>query len=210
MSAISKKAKPIFSGISILWLFFLPVLEGFKKGDDIIRVSKYLKDMIPYRQGQIVKFVSDGNEVIIARVEIEQSIENCTACQPKEKREVLRFILRNTANVEYDKVAVLEIIDRAENLVFLTLYSPKADFISGMGFDVKTINRTSDFFTDNNVYFFHNEIFIGPTLYRNVLEINYSVYPNQMNYLPYALEYSREKGIIRFRYEDGKTYTLEN
>jgi hypothetical protein len=165
--------------------------------------------MIPYRQGQIVKFASDGNEVITARIEVEQSIENCTACQPSEKREVLRFILRNTANVEYDKVATLEIIDRAENEVFLTLYSPKADFISGIGFDFKTINRTPDFFTDNNVYFLHKEITIGSALYRNVLEINYSVYQNQMNYLPYALEYSREKGIIRFRYEDGKTYTLE-
>lgn len=185
------------------------ILSGCKKDDDILPVSQYLKDMIQYKHGQIVRFVSTDNEEITAKLEVEESFEECTTCQPVEKRQVFEYILRNTANVDYPIVATLQIIDRAENEVFMTMFSPVSNFIAGRGFNFKTVDKTSEFFIDNKYYFFHKDITIGSTVYKNVLEINYEI--DQVPEFEVSfLYYTKEKGIIKFGYKNGKSYILDN
>lgn len=184
------------------------LLTGCKKENDVLPVSQYLKSMVPYKKDQLIKFASNDNEVITAKVEVEESIETCTTCQPNEKRQVFDYILRNTAEIDYRKVATLEIIDRAENYVFMTLYSPFHNFSSGIGFDFKTVSHTSQFFVDNERYFSHKTIKIGNKSYNDVLEINYTLYSNINENDLVILYYSKENGILKFEYKNGKSYQL--
>ncbi len=154
-----------------------------------------------------MKFISSDNQEITAKLEVVENIENCTTCQPTEKRQVLDYILRNTANVDYPVVANLQIIDRAENYIFMTMWSPVNNFMTGRGFDFKTVNKTSEFFVDDKYYFFHDKITIGPRSYNDVLEINYAL-DQVPEYEVSYLYYSKEKGIIKFGYKNGKSYWL--
>ena len=187
---------------------FAIIFGGCKKDKDLLPVSDYLKKMIPYKKGQIIKFVSTDNETITAKVEIEEGIEQCTTCEPAEKRQVFDFVLRNTATVDYTKVATMEIIDRAENYVFMTIYSPLGNFMNGTGFDFQTVNKTPQFFADNQRYFLRDNVTIGSKRYTNVLEINYNVYNNLRENDLAIVYYSKEKGILKFEYKNGKAYQL--
>jgi hypothetical protein len=88
------------------------------------------------------------------------------------------------------------------------LTSPFHNFATGTGFDFETTDRTSQFFIDNGRYFFHESITLGNKQYKNVLEINYSLYANRREDDLVIVYYSKEKGIIKFEYKNGKSYQL--
>ena len=193
---------------SLYRLILLTTLFSCSKDSEIIPVSSYLRKMIPYQNGQLVNFRGNDGQLIQTRVEVEEKIEACTTCQPNEKRQVIDVTLRNLANVDYTKVATMEIIDRAENYVFMTIWSPVANFFSGHGVDFKTVNKTSKFFADNERYILHQSIILGSKTYIHVLEIRFNPWEQTNSFDLEKLYYSKEAGIIQFAYNNGKSYQV--
>ena len=188
--------------IIIVCITFLFVLLTSCKKDKVptTYVPDYLKQMLPYHDGQTIRF--NGNYGVIDAIISAKSgfitKSSCPSCDPYIREEYLEYHF-NVGTTRFVKISV----DVRPN-VFLGIYSPLANFQSGGGFDFLTKEGLPQFICNGPRQTCLTSIVLNGKTYFNVLEIRNGTSADQI----IEAYYSVEKGLIGFAYGNGSIYYL--
>lgn len=163
--------------------------------------------MVPYKHGQIVKFLGTNGDTITSSVEVTESYIPCSGCAPENELQSVDYQLVNTEDLEFKNVANLYVSLSDSNKIITSLANPMYDFKYGGWFSFSTTNQAPYFHIDGYKYFLHKEVPLRTMVYGDILEIRViERYPKDIDLS--ALYYTKEKGIIGFKHVDGLVYQL--
>ena len=190
--------------ISLLLLFASVLLFSCKKDKiDTVYVPDYLKQMLPYSDGQIIHFVDSNGETTEATIIMTSGFQeksNCPSCPVYIREEYYKYAFKvgNRQFIQLD-------VDVRPN-IFMSIFSPLDDFQFGAGFDFMTQDRVAQFICNGPRQTCINSIILNGKIYTNVLEIiSGAVAADQLT----KAYYSTTLGLIGFRYGNGFTYTRQ-
>lgn len=192
--------------VSLSVIFFLILTATCKKNNekDInIYVPAYLKQMLPYTNGQVIRYTKGSGSPIQATVTIETAFSlhsSCPACPPYSNEEYITYYFK-VGNSPF----VTLVIDNRP-IIFMSIMSPEHNFQIGGGFDFATeIGIAQPVCTGPRQTCIPSKTLNGKT-YLNVLEISNSTPPIDQIHKAY---YTVSQGLIGFVYGNGITYSLE-
>ena len=183
-------------------LFMLITFISCKSDNDIpvTRVPDHLRAMVPYQNGQTIKYSLEGAAPLVAQVAVTtevNSISPCQGCEATQKIEVLRFDFtingRPFINGSVDNRPV----------VFLSIFSPQDNFQTGGGFDFLTPESGSQFLCNGPRQTCLPSIVLAGRTFTNVLEISNGNDPDKLTRAYYTLD----KGLVGFAYGDGTAFS---
>ena len=182
--------------------FFLVLVVSCKKDKvPTTYVPDYLKEMLPYQNGQTIRF--NGNYGVIDAIISASSgfvtKSACSSCEPYVREEYLEYRF-NVGTKPFVKFSV----DVRPN-VFLGIYSPMANFQSGGGFDFLTKEGIPQPICDGPRQTCLSTLILNGKSYSNVLEIRNGTSADQI----IKAYYTVEKGLIGFAYGNGSIYYLD-
>lgn len=193
--------------ISVLFLFFLSLTSSCHKdlGPDIpiSYIPESLKQMLPYKKGQIIRYISTSAHLIEASISMQTTIvekHNCQSCPAYEKEEIISYeFLVGT------KPFVRLSID-TRPIIFMSILSPVDNYQIGGGFDFNTMPGIPQPACTGQRQYCLPSITLNGTTYTNVLVSTNG--PTAGHVLSKAY-YITSKGLIGFEYGNGYTYSLK-
>ncbi len=194
---------------SISWcaLFILCLLAACSKKEQDLQtlfLSDQLKQMLPYGNGQTVKFTSNQGATIEAAVNVKRGTTKKSACATCEAYVYEEFM---EINMTVGGKPFINMSVDSRPIVFLSIFSPEDNYQIGAGFDFATIEGTSQPSCNAPRQMCFDSLAIGGTYtYNRVLEISNGV-SNSSNQLTRAY-YTVNRGVIGFAYGNGITYRL--
>ncbi|MFT3912414.1 MAG: hypothetical protein QM737_23505 [Ferruginibacter sp.] len=174
-----------------------------KDNIETIYVPEYLKQILPYHEGQSVSYLSSGGGTIDAVVKINSYYSTVAACASCEmhREEAIEYTF-NVANVYNPFVRIG--IDNRPN-IFMTIFSPAHDYKTGSGFDFLTETNIAQPISNGPRQTCHASMVLNGKTYNNVLEILNGSDPGTLSRAYYTVD----KGLIGFSYSGGGyIYTL--
>ncbi|MEO0469150.1 MAG: hypothetical protein AAF206_05980 [Bacteroidota bacterium] len=172
-------------------------------------VPAYLTEMIPYTDDMEFVFASDKGDTVYVGIEISSKIEDislCAGCEVSFREEVIEYTLIDQDNATYPRFANLELIERAENQIFFSVFSPLDNNEIGYGFDIYTQSQTSEY-ACSNLQECLNFIEVNGKMYTDVVRIRTAPIQASQNEIDNVV-YSKEIGLLQLTYQDGTTYGL--
>lgn len=161
--------------------------------------------MLPYTNGQTVRFTSNQGATIEAVVNVKKgtvkktSCNNCTDYIYEEFMEVSMAV----GNKQFVTMSV-----DSRPVVFMSIYSPEDNYQIGAGFDFATIEGTSQPSCNAPRQECLDSLALdGGITFSRVLEISNGV-TNSSNQLAKAY-YTVNRGLVGFSYGNGITYQLK-
>ena len=184
-----------------LFLLFL-VVSCRKDKIPTLPASPELKKMLPYQNGQIVRFASTQGRVVEAVVTTKMGVVKksaCATCDVEVYEEYMECIF--TAGT---RPFVQMSVDNRPN-VFMTISSPEDNYQIGGGFDFATIEGTSQPSCTAPRQACLDSVVLNGKTYPKVLEVISGA--NGSSQLTKAY-YTVNKGLLAFAYGNGNTYLL--
>ena len=188
------------AGLVLIMIF----ITSCKKGNDVetIVVPDYLKQMVPYVDSQTVRFKNNLGTIILSTVSkkheyIERT--SCPGCDVYAREEFIRYTLK------VDTMPFVQLSIDNHPYISLFLFSPENGYLSGLGFNFSTMQGTPQPNCNTGRQTCLDAVTLNGITFNNVLEIDSGVSAN--NQLSKAW-YTISKGLVGFRYWNGKTYNL--
>lgn len=183
-------------------LLFIFIVISCKKSNKvgITYVPTYLKKMVPYTTGQAIRFIDSFGATLEAFVSMRSGViekRNCPTCDIYAREEYFyySFMVGNHSFVQIS-------VDVRPN-VFMTIFSPTANFQTGGGFDFLMQNGVAQPICNGPRQTCLNSIVLNGQTFNNVLEIiNGATGANQL----IKAYYTVSQGLVGFKY--GNAYTF--
>jgi hypothetical protein len=192
--------------LSLSVIFIIIFFSSCKKNNekDInIYVPAYLKQMLPYTNGQTIRYTKGSGTPIQATITMETAFSlrsSCAGCEPYSNEEYITY---------YFKVGgttfVTLVIDNRP-IIFMSIMSPEHIFQIGGGFDFATEIGVAKPICNGPRQICIPSITLNGKTYLNVLEISNGTPPVDQIQKAY---YTVSQGLIGFVYGNGITYSLE-
>lgn len=189
--------------ISCCALFLLFLVVACRK-DKIptLPASPELKKMLPYSNGQIVRYASTQGRVVEAVVAAKMGVTKksaCATCDAYVYEEYMQCIF----TVGTKSFVQMSVDNRPH--VFMSISSPEDNYQIGGGFDFDTIEGTSQPSCTAPRQACLDSVVLNGKTYSKVLEVISGA--NGSTQLTKAY-YSVNKGLLGFAYGNGNTYLL--
>lgn len=189
-----------------LFVVSIPVLNSCKKskGNDVetVYVPAYLKQMLPYNDGQNISYINGAGNTVNATVQKTtywSTVSACQGCPVTKKIEyyVYKFLVGTTTFVYIS-------IDNRPN-IFMSIFSPQDNYNIGGGFDFLVTEGVAQPVCSAPRQTCVSSVTLNGITYNNVLEIiSGATQPNQL----VKAYYTVAQGLIGFSYGSGVTYRL--
>lgn len=194
--------------VSLCLISLLFVRASCKKEDAteslaVTNVPAYLKQMLPYTNGQTVRYTKGPGSSLQATVSIttDTSVKSsCATCAPYAKDEFMSYYFK-VGNTPF---ITLGIDNRP--IIFMTIMSPEHTYQIGGGFDFNTQTGVSQPACSGPRQACIPSITLNGRTYQNVLEISNGNPPVDQIQKAY---YTVSQGLIGFVYGNGTAYSLE-
>jgi hypothetical protein len=194
--------------ISLCLISLLFVRASCKKDDDVqsdttIYVPAYLKQMLPYTNGQTIRYTKGSGSPIQATLSITTDFSvksNCPSCAPYSREEYKTYYFK-VGNMPF---ITLGIDNRP--IIFMSIMSPEHTFQIGGGFDFNTQSGIAQPACSGPRQACISSISLNGRTYQNVLEVSNGNPPVDQIQKAY---YTVSQGLIGFVYGNGTTYSLE-
>jgi hypothetical protein len=195
--------KTIVSFCLISFLILTASCKKDKEKDITIFVPAYLKQMLPYTNGQIIRYTKGSGSPVEATVSVTTDFSlhaSCASCAPYSREEYITYDF-NVGTLRFMQLG----IDNRPN-IFMSIMSPEHNFQIGGGFDFLTETGIAQPICNGPRQTCIPSIILNGKTYLNVLEISNGNPPfNQINKAYYTVS----QGLIGFVYGSGLTYSLE-
>lgn len=185
-------------------IFLLLTLFSCKKDTvETKYVPAWIKQMLPYTNGQVVTFVNGSGHEVQAVIEMKYGyVEKsaCAGCDP--------YVREQWVSINFT-VAARPFINMSADVrpdIFLTIFSPLDNFQVGAGFDFKTEEGVAKPSCSAPRQTCVGTKILNGTTYPDVLEVISGA--TASNVLTKAY-FTISKGVIGFAYGDGTTYSLK-
>ena len=195
------------NNVSVLLLFFLSFVLSCRKdlgpGIPTLYVPESLKQMLPYKNGQIIRYISTSGHLIEASISMETKIwekSNCIGCTPYEREETIgyEFLVGTNPFVR------LSIDTRP--IIFMSIFSPVDNYQIGGGFDFNTVPGVPQPACSGPRQYCLPSVTLNGNTYTNVLvATNGTTAAKDITKAYYIIS----KGLIGFEYGNGYTYSLK-
>lgn len=173
-----------------------------KEKTNAVFVPDHLKLMLPYTNGQVLRYTSPFGRVVEATVAINSRIAKkayCASCDPSVLEETISYVFtasgKTFANMAVD----------TRPKIFMSIYSPLDNFQVGAGFDFETMDETPQASCNAPRQSCLSSIVLNGKTYAHVLEVISGASGDAQLTKAY---YTVSKGLIGFAYGSGITYTL--
>lgn len=177
-------------------------MQSCKKDEiPVTRVPGYLKAMLPYVNGETVRFSRNGGSPFPAQVSVEfnlATVSSCQGCDDIRKIETMdaRLTVNGRAFINFG-------VDNRPN-VFLSIMSPDNFFTSGSSFDFLVEDGVSQFLCNAPAQTCLASVVLNGQTFYNVLEISHGIAPDAITQAYYTIQ----DGLVGFKYGSGVTYSL--
>jgi len=191
------KTNSSFFVLLLLLLFVSCEKEKYKT----VYVPSYLKQMLPYKDGQKLHYSSNYGLTIETIVSVKSNMikkSACTTCDPYIQEEYIEY----TFNVGLKTLAIISVDNRPN--IFMDIFSPHDNYQIGAGFDFWTIEGEPKPMCNVPRQLCLNTVTLNGKTHMNVLEITGGTGNNQLAKAYHTVE----KGLIGFSYGNGNTFAL--
>ena len=172
-----------------------------KERIDITYVPSYLKQMLPYTHGQVIRFIDTNGQTIEALISKRTDFVNkasCANCDPYAKEEYIEY----TFSVGIHSFISLSVDNRP--FLFMSILSPYDNYKIGGGFNFEVEAGISQPLCNGSRQTCLASITLNGKTYSDVLEVISGA--TEMNQLTKAY-YTVNKGLIGFVYGNGMAFT---
>lgn len=186
----------------LAFLLLIAITSCKKDTINTVYVPSWLRQMIPYTNGQSVSFINSSGGIIQVTVTESNSFvekSSCPGCTPYVREESIKWKFfsgsSNFADIQ---------VDNRPN-VFMSIMSPLDNYQIGGGFDFLTQDGSSQFICSGPRQTCIPSITLNGKTFTNVLEItNGSPVANRL----YRAYYTLSKGLVGYIYGNGDGYAL--
>lgn len=186
-----------------LFLLFL-VVACRKDKIPTLQASPELKKMLPYHNGQIVRYASTQGRVVEAVVTAKTGVIKKSACANCDAYIYEEYMECVFTAINVSRPFVHMSVDNRPT-VFMTIHSPEDNYQVGGGFDFTTIEGTSQPSCTAPRQTCLDSLVLNGKTYSKVLEVISGA--NGSTQLTKAY-YTVNKGLLGFTYGNGNTYLL--
>lgn len=205
IAACTPKPAPIcmkiYSLLTVLSFLFMAGSCKKEKTPSMF-VPEYLKKMLPYRNGQVVRYANPFGRSVEATVAINSRIikkANCPSCDASVLEETIGYVFTSGG-----KTFVNISIDTRPH-IFMSIYSFIDNFQVGAGFDFETMEDVPQPSCNAPRQSCLSSVMLNGNWYTDVLQVISGASGDAQLTKAY---YTVSKGLIGFAYGSGITYTL--
>ncbi len=189
---------------SFCLFFFLSFTFSCKKDKiETIYVPDHLRKMLPYTNGQIIRFANGGGNIIETKAELRSGMVEkayCAGCETYRKEEYIECKF----NIGLYNFVTFSVDNRPN--IFMSIMSPRDNYQQGSGFDFLTAENASQPICNGPRQTCLGTVTLNGDVYNDVLEVISGA--TQADKLTKAY-YTVAKGLIGFAYGDGLLYSLQ-
>jgi hypothetical protein len=194
------------TSISLYALLLLCLMAACSKKEQVqtLFLSDQLRQMVPYGNGQVVRFTNGQGTTIEAAVNVKRGTTKKSACATCEAYVYEEFM---EVNMTVGGKPFVNMSVDSRPIVFMSIFSPEDNYQIGAGFDFATIEGTSQPSCNAPRQTCFDSLSIGGGMtYNRILEISNGV-SNSSSQLTKAY-YTVSRGLVGFAYGNGITYRL--
>lgn len=185
----------------LLSLSITSLLYSCKKDNKVplTQVPAWLKQMVPYQPGQVIRFDNGTGGIISATVEKTTLISEqsgCAGCPVSKRVEYFEYYIKAGSN------RFIELIIDYRPVVFLRIWSPADNYQVGSGLDFQVIDGQTQFDCNGPRQSCLPSITLNGTTFNDVLETRNTGSPNIVK-----AYYTIAQGVVGFAYANGATYS---
>jgi len=192
-----KKSVTVTSILSLL------IFASCKKNSlETTYVPSYLKQMVPYTNGQTIKFIDTYGGILETTVSATEGFvekSNCAGCDPYARVEYINYDF---------KVGIYSFIQMSIDVrpnIFLGIFSPLDNYQVGGGFDFITQDGVQQPSCSAPRQTCLTSVILNGQTFTNVLEIiSGATASNELTHAYYTVD----KGLVGFKYGSGYTFSL--
>lgn len=192
------------SNIIITILLVIGSFTSCKKDNvGITYVPAYLKQMLPYSNGQTIRFIDSNGGTIQANITVTSGItekSNCASCPVYAKEEYINYEFKVGIN-QFIRIS----IDVRPN-IFVSIFSPLDNYQIGNGFDFLVEEGIPQPVCNGPRQTCISSIILNGQTYTNILEVISGATSSTQLTKAY---FSSTQGLIGFKYGSGFTYTRQ-
>ena len=186
----------------LIAILFFPLFTSCKKDKvETTYVPTYLKQMLPYTNGQSIRFIGSNGGIIEANISVTSGFvekSNCASCEIYAREEYINY---------YFKVGIHPFAQFSADIrpiIFMSIFSPQDNYQIGGGFDFLIAEGMAQPICNGPRQMCLSNIVLNGQTYNNVLEvISGATGSNQLTKAYYTVT----QGLIGFRYGNGFTFT---
>jgi len=194
--------------ISVFFLFFLSLTSSCHKdlGPDIPAsyVPESLKQMLPYKNGQVIRFISSSGHLIEASISIQSTIvekHNCQSCPVYEREEIISYTF-SAGTRTFVQVTV-----DTRPFLFIRIFSPADNYVSFRDFTFDIMPGVSQAVCNLPRQSCVSSVTLNGTTYTNV-SVRLTDGGLAANDIIKAY-HTTAKGLVGFEYGNGNIYSLK-
>ena len=194
--------------ITVLFLFFLLLTSSCHKdlGPEIpiSYVPGSLKQMLPYKNGQVIRYISNSGHLIEASISIQTIImdkHRCQGCPVYEREEIITYTFSAATGT------FIQITVDTRPFIFIKIFSPVDNYISFRDFTINTIDGVPQPACNQPRHSCVPVITLNGTTYTDVLIRTTDGGLAAKDII--KAYHSSSKGLVGFEYGDGTIYSLK-
>ncbi len=195
---------PMKKNITLIIILIVVLFSSCKKDKvGITYVPKYLKQMLPYSNGQTISFTDSTGNTLDATISVASAIiekSNCASCPVYAKDEYINY------NFFVGTHPFVQISVDVRPYIFMGIFSPLDNYQQGNGFDFMVEEGKSQPVCNGPRQTCLSSIVLNGRIYTNILEVISGATDSMQLTKAY---YSATQGLIGFKYGSGFTYTKQ-